>query len=301
MSVHPLSRYLQGLEVFLDEPGVVEISLNPTGDVFVERFGQGSKIEGTMSPALAERFLRYCAAANELSVDALNPILSTRVPGTQHRIEGILPPVVRATSFSIRLHAARTIPLEEFVGNAEVYQVLCSSIEARHNIVVAGSTGSGKTTFVNSCLQTLSEVDSSARLLVLEDTEELRPVNANTLLMLSSPAITLDRLLVSSLRLSPDRIVVGEVRTGAVLMTLLKSWNTGHPGGLTTVHANSAEDVLDRFRMLASEVSVSDQSRFIGGAVDTIVFLKRDIGAPEVRQILQVHSSQSMETLYEDL
>ena len=81
-------------------------------------------------------------------------------------------------------------------------------------------------------------------------------------------------------------------------MTLLKCWNTGHPGGFTTVHANSAEDVLGRFSQLSGEVTVSEQSAFIHSAIDTIVFLERDLGAPSIRQVLRVHSPDHLETLY---
>ena len=302
---------LPGYAKYLDEADVVEISLNPSGDVFVERFGSGTHAVGRMEPAAAERFIRYCASVVRESISAANPILSARVPGTGHRIEALLPPVVAAPTFSIRRHAEQLIVLSDFVDDAAACASINEAIKARQNIVIAGSTGSGKTTFVNSCLDRLATQTPDARLLVLEDTPELQVGIANVVHLQSAPVAALERLLVSSLRLSPTRIILGEVRTGAVLMTLLKSWNTGHPGGLTTIHANSAHETIDRMRLLASEVSVSDQSDFIHQAVDLIIFLSRDYGAPvgptghhmperpSVRQILSVSPSNEPELLYE--
>lgn len=280
----------------LNETGVVEISLNPSGAVFVERFGTGTVRVGSMSAAAAERFVRFCAAEVNESLSASNPILSSRVPGTTHRIEALLPPVVRAPSFSIRRHTERVIDLADFLGDTQACAVLKDAISARENILIAGSTGSGKTTLVNSCLASLAELTPDARLLVLEDTPELQVGIANVVHLQSAPVASLDRLLVSSLRLSPDRIILGEVRTGAVLMTLLKAWNTGHPGGLTTIHANSARETIGRMRMLASEVSVSDQTALIHQAIRLIVFISRDVGPPRLRQILRLHPEHQNET-----
>ncbi len=290
---------LPGCAAFLDAPDVVEISLNPSGDIFVERFGVGIEHAGRMEPAAAERFIRYCACAVRESISAANPILPCRVPGTPHRIEALLPPVVAAPTFSIRRHVEQVIDLATFFEDAATCEIIRAAIKTRQNIVIAGSTGSGKTTFVNSCLETLASQTPDARLLVLEDTPELQVGIANVVHLQSAPVAGLERLLVSSLRLSPTRIVLGEVRTGAVLMTLLKCWNTGHPGGLTTIHANSANQTIDRMRILASEVSISDQRDFIRQAVDLIIFLARDYGAPTVRQILRVSQSNKLEILYE--
>lgn len=294
-----LNGMLPGCAAFLNEPDVVEISLNPDGAIFVERFGVGIQSVGRMEPAAAERFIRYCASMARESISAANPILSARVPGTPHRIEALLPPVVAAPTFSIRRHVEQLIDLAAFVEDAAACEIIREAIHERQNIVIAGSTGSGKTTFVNSCLQALATQTPDARLLVLEDTPELQVGIANVVHLQSAPVAALERLLVSSLRLSPTRIILGEVRTGAVLMTLLKCWNTGHPGGLTTIHANSAAETIDRMRILASEVSLSDQSDFIRQAVDLIIFLARDYGAPTVRQILRVPQSDKPEILYE--
>jgi P-type conjugative transfer ATPase TrbB len=299
MSTDDLNHYFPEFSQYLDQGDVVEISLNPSGDVFVERFGVGSKWVGTMDRSAAELFIRFCAAQSEQSVMATAPILSCRVPGTAHRIEGLLPPVVAQPMFSIRRHSDRIVPLDEFTADRRVIDLIQESLMARHNIVVAGSTGSGKTTFVNSCLGVLAQQSPDERLLIIEDTPELQPSSANCACLLSSNEVNLERLLVSSLRLSPQRIIVGEVRTGGVLMTLLESWNTGHPGGLTTVHADSAIDTIGRFQMLASKVAISDQSHFIHRAVDLIIYLSRGHSAPVIREVMRVHNSQEKEIIYD--
>ncbi len=104
---------------------------------------------------------------------------------------------------------------------------------------------------------------SATRLVVIEDTPEIRAPFANSMAIRTADRVTMDRLLVSALRLAPQRIIVGEVREGAVLMTLLKAWNTGHPGGLVTLHANGADEVMARLAMLATEVTSTDQTPFI--------------------------------------
>lgn len=293
-----LARYFPEHFGLLSQEDVVEVSLNPCGTVFVERFGLGTRAEGKMEPSAAERFIRYCAAQTEQSVTKNAPILSARIPSTPHRLEALLPPVVAAPSFSIRRHRGQVVDLAEFAGSLELADQIAELIAARKNIVVAGATGSGKTTFLNSCLATLAKQSPHARLLVLEDTPEIVTQSENALSLLSNADVSLERLLVSSLRLSPERVIVGEVRTGAVLMTLLKSWNTGHPGGFTTVHADGARDVVARFEMLASEVSVSDQTSFIHRAVDAVIFLERGVSAPVISELLSIHTSGQQETLY---
>ena len=306
-----IADILGSLAHVLDEADVVEISVNADQTVWVERFGQDPAMWGVMDPEVTERFIRWCATWSEASILAERPILSGRIPGTAHRIEALIPPVVEAPAFSIRRHREQVISLEEFLGpdkasaghrdsakprevtaqklpediasclntatgpdagtaaDASVdlmaagdppegagceiahlipvgspRRILSEAIAGRRNILIAGATGSGKTTLLNTCLDQLAHIAPKTRLITIEDTPEIRVPLKNTLGLRSSPDVSMDRLLVSTLRLAPDRIVVGEVREGAVLMTLIKAWDTGHPGGLTTLHANSAGEVL---------------------------------------------------------
>ena len=134
-------------------------------------------------------------------------------------------------------------------------------LSGRKNLVIAGATGSGKTTFANACLRELARVAPTTRVVLIEDTPELQSELPNTVFLRTSATVDQRRLLVSTLRLAPDRIVVGECRDGPAAMTLLRAWNTGHAGGITTVHANSAREVVPRLDMLCSEVAADQPGK----------------------------------------
>ena len=280
-----LPRLLGEHYEYLINDQVVEISLNPDGSVFVEYFGQAPKPCGTIPAAFSERFIRNCASASDAMIERGRPIWSGRVPGTAHRIEALLPPLANGPVFSIRRHRSEVVPLAEFAPDEALRQEIEEAVAARKNIVVAGSTGSGKTTLTNSCLAHLGICAPDTRLLILEDTPEIQTDIANCVGLRTAEDVSLDRLLTSSLRLAPDRIILGEVRTGPVLMTLLKAWNTGHPGGITTIHANSASDVLSRMRVLCGEVTATDQTEFILSALDLVLFVERGAGRPRITRI----------------
>ncbi|WP_037469880.1 ATPase, T2SS/T4P/T4SS family, partial [Sinorhizobium fredii] len=163
--------------------------------------------------------------------------------------EGLLPPVVAKPAFTIRRRASRLIPLEDYVrtGVMTEYQAstIRSAISARLNIVISGGTGSGKTTLANAVIDEIVKSAPEDRLVILEDTAEIQCAAENAVLLHTSDSIDMARLLKSTMRLRPDRIVVGEVRDGAAL-TLLKAWNTGHPGGVATIHSNTAMSALRR-------------------------------------------------------
>lgn len=280
-----LAELLGPLAAVLDEPDVVEISCNPDGEVFVERFGAGARPWGPLHPAKAERFVRWCASwlATELTFD--RPILSGRVPRTAHRIEALMPPVTGGPCFSIRRHRQTVPSLEECVPEEAPRRILVDAIKARKNILIAGATGAGKTTLLNACLGELARVAPGTRLLTIEDTPEIRAPFANAVSLVTADGVTMDRLLVSSLRLAPDRIVVGEVREGSVLLTLVKAWNTGHPGGLVTLHANSADEVMARLSLLATEVMTADPVPVLMQATDLIAFIHRETARPVLASI----------------
>src|SRR5690606_12816300 len=145
----------------------------------------------------------------------------------------------------------------------------------KSNIVVAGGTGSGKTTLLNALLA--EPAFTQARVVILEDTAELQCASSNVVQLLtkaSAPIIGMRDLVQMTLRLRPDRIVVGEVRDGAAL-EVLKAWNTGHPGGLLTLHANSAADAIARLEDLCMEARAQSATRLIEAAIDAVVFIAR--------------------------
>lgn len=277
--------------VALADPTVIEIMLNPDGRLFIERLGQGMTQTGTMLAGTAEIVIGSVAHALGSEVSEDTPIVSGELPIDGHRFEGLLPPVVTAPVFTIRRRASRLIPLDEYVRQGIMHPsqaaAIRNAVSSRLNIVVSGGTGSGKTTLANAILQEIAIASPEHRLVILEDTTELQCAAENAVALHTSDSIDMARLLKSTMRLRPDRIVVGEVRDGAAL-TLLKAWNTGHPGGLTTVHSNSAESALRRLEQLTAEVSQQPMREVIGEAVDLIVSIERTARGRVVRDIIHV-------------
>ncbi|MDE2912715.1 MAG: ATPase, T2SS/T4P/T4SS family [Paracoccaceae bacterium] len=295
-AVHP--AMLGPVAVYLEDPDVIEISLNPDGNLFVERFGFKPVKARKWDANSAESLIRWCASTGNRIIDKTSPIVSVMIPGQAHRIEALLPPVVGAPVFSIRRHTEAPVGLNDFDweiggprgsnGSGSGIAVVERALGRRRNVVIAGSTGSGKTAFANACLGVLARACPAERLVVIEDTPELRPALSNTVPLRTTETVDLHRLLVSALRLAPDRIVVGECRDGAAALTLLRAWNTGHRGGITTLHANGAGEVVARLDMLCSEVAVTSQERLIRATVDIVIYLERGAGRPSVREILEI-------------
>jgi len=296
---HPrLVRKLQDalgdeLCVALDDASVVEIMLNPDGRLFIERLGHGIAAAGEMTAAAAEIVIGSVAHALQSEADDEQPIISGELPIGGHRFEGLLPPVVSRPTFSIRRRASRLIPLDDYVKSRVMTRqqadVIRNAIASRLNIVISGGTGSGKTTLANAVISEIVDAAPDDRIVILEDTAEIRCVAENAVALHTSDTVDMARLLKSTMRLRPDRIIVGEVRDGAAL-TLLKSWNTGHPGGVTTIHSNSAMSALRRLEQLTAEVSQQPMREVIGEAVDLIVSIERCGRGRRVRDVIHVES-----------
>lgn len=275
----------------LNDPAVVEVMCNPDGRLFVERLVQGIGRAGQMSNAAAEIIIGSVAHALNSEVDDDRPIVSGELPIGAHRFEGLLPPVVSGPAFAIRRRASQVIPLADYVRDRIMTdhqaKVIRNAVAARMNIVVSGGTGSGKTTLTNAVIAEMVAEAPEHRIVILEDTAELQCVAENAIALHTTDTVDMARLLKSTMRLRPDRIIVGEVRDGAAL-TLLKAWNTGHPGGITTVHANSALSALTRLEQLTAEASQQPMQAVIGEAVDLIVSIEKTAHGRIVRDILHV-------------
>lgn len=278
--------------VALDDASVVEIMLNPDGRLFIERLGHGMAATGEMTAAAAEIVIGSVAHALSSEADDEQPIISGELPIGGHRFEGLLPPVVKAPTFTIRRRASRLIPLDDYVKARVMTErqadIIRNAVASRLNIVISGGTGSGKTTLANAIIAEISEAAPDDRILILEDTAEIQCPAENIVALHTSDTVDMARLLKSTMRLRPDRIVVGEVRDGAAL-TLLKAWNTGHPGGVATVHANTAESALRRLEQLTAEASQQPMREVIGEAVNLIVSIERTARGRVLRDILHVN------------
>ncbi len=276
----------------LDDTSVVEVMANPDGRLFVERLGQGMEMLAALQPGAAEIIIGTVAHALQSEVDAERPIISGELPIGGHRFEGLLPPVVAAPSFTIRRRASRLIPLDDYVHEGIMTSLQAAAIREaisdRMNIVICGGTGSGKTTLANAVINEIVSSAPQDRMVILEDTAEIRCTAENAVALHTSDTVDMARLLKSTMRLRPDRIIVGEVRDGAAL-TLLKAWNTGHPGGVTTIHSNSTLSALRRLEQLTAEVSQQPMHAVIGEAVDVVISIERAGKSRRVRDVMRVN------------
>ena len=290
MTVHPIrseaksrgARMLRtalgpSIASWLDDPAVIEVMLNPDGRLWVDRLGEGISDTGmTLGAADGERIIRLVAHHVGVEVHARSPRVSAELPEGGERFEGLLPPVVAAPAFAIRKPAVAVFTLDDYAAAGIMLPAeaaaLRTGVTARANILVAGGTGSGKTTLVNALLAEVAK--TSDRIVLIEDTRELQCAAPNLVAMRTKDGVvTLSDLVRSSLR--PDRIPIGEVR-GAEALDLLKAWGTGHPGGIGTIHAGTALGALRRMEQLIQEAVVTVPRALLAETIDLIAVLVRD-------------------------
>jgi type IV secretion system protein VirB11 len=261
---------------YLEDPAIVEVMLNPDGRLWVDRLREGLvATDDVLIPAHGERIVRLVAHHVGAEVHPGSPRVSAELPETGERFEGLLPPVVTAPTFAIRKPAVAVFTLADYVAagimTAAQADVLRLAVERRKNILVAGGTSTGKTTLVNALLAEMAK--TSDRVVLIEDTRELQCAAPNLVALRTKDGIaSLSDLVKSSLRLRPDRIPVGEVR-GSEALDLLKAWGTGHPGGVGTIHANTALGALRRLEQLVQEAVVTVPRALIAETIDIVAVL----------------------------
>ena len=275
----------------LNAPDTIEIMANPDGSVWIEKAGIGLTVsDHTLSTSDRERVILLVASGVGEAANRASPIVSAELPGSGERFEGLLPPVSTSPCFSIRKPAMTPFELGDYIDQGALSTALCAALRDavidKKNILIAGGTSSGKTTFTNALLA--EPVFHQDRIVILEDTRELKCAAPNTVQLRTHRGSTsLQDLVRSTLRLRPDRIIVGEVR-GPEALDLLKAWNTGHPGGITTLHANSAYGALQRLEQLTLEATPRVSFDLIAEAIDVVVFMSRAGGQRRVEEALRV-------------
>jgi pilus assembly protein CpaF len=285
------------LEPLLADEDVTEIMVNGAGDVFIERAGRIERVDTrfTSEDQLYQTIDRIVSAVNR-RVDESSPMVDARLPGGE-RVNVIIPPLSLSGPVVTIRRFPRPYRLEELVAKGSLDPVMASflaaCIRARLNVLISGGTGSGKTTMLNSLS---AFVPPGERIITIEDSAELSLQQQHVIRLESRPAnveghgeITIRDLVRNSLRMRPDRIIVGEVRGGET-MDMLQAMNTGHEGSLCTVHANSSDDAILRLETLASmsELNIPSESLRdqINGAIDVIIHLARM--ADGVRRMVEI-------------
>jgi P-type conjugative transfer ATPase TrbB len=283
-----LASALAPLAPFLDDNRVVEIMLNPDGVVWVDRLGEGLlRTDVRMDRVPAEALLRLVAADAGVELTTSKPTLTAKLPRPwSARLQGYLPPVVDAPSFSMRKPPRIVFGLPDYLRagilSPTESRALVSAIHEHKNILIAGGTGSGKTTFANALLRVVAPTE---RLYIVEDTPELQCEAPNKVPVLVQHGVLSWRdAVMAAMRFRPDRIIVGEIRDGAAL-ELLKAWNTGHPGGLATIHANDTRGALDRFCQLLEEVVYPANRALVAQTIHVCVHITRDPEHPAGRRL----------------
>ena len=242
-----------------------------------------------MDSVAAENIVKLVANHVNQEVTPENPLVSAELPGSGFRFEGNIPPVSKTSAFNIRKHSSLIFTLDDYVNSKIMTQeqanVIKRGIKDRKNILVVGGTKSGKTTLCNALLEEIAQYNQ--RVIIIQDTNELQCNCENVLYLRATETVPIRRLLTSTLRRTPTRIVIGEVRDGAAL-NILKAWNTGHPGGVCTLHADSAERGLLQLESYIMEVSRDPQRDTIARTVNMVINLQLDGLSRKVKEIIEL-------------
>lgn len=275
---------------FLDDRDVIEIALNADGSIWVERIGSAmARSTARMSTADAYRMLQLVANTMNTEISAAKPSLAALIPGWETRLQAMIPPIVAAPVFTIRKPPTRIFTLDDYVTREIISPgqaaLIRQAVRSRANILVGGSTGSGKTTLSNAILHEIAAATHD-RLYIVEDMRELQCSAPNKLqLFVQEPVYGWHRAIMDALRSRPDRIIVGEVRGGVAALELIKAWNTGHPGGIATIHANDTRAMLERVCQLVEEAIPAAPRRFIAETINVCIHIALDRRHPAGRRL----------------
>lgn len=310
-SGHYLTRYLRPLQPWLDEDGVSEISVNEPGSVWVEAAGKPREAFDVpeLTTDLLGQLSRQIAAATDQIVNDERPLLSAALP-TGERVQVVAPPAApNGFALSIRKQVLKSMSLDDYAKQgafdttrltrdaelsdevielkalleaSQVQDFLSLAVKTHQNIVISGGTSTGKTTFLNALLQ---EIPLDERIITIEDTREVNAPHGNLLNLIAAKGdqgkalITIQDLLEATLRLRPDRIILGELR-GKEAYTFLRAINTGHPGSICTLHADSPKGAIDQLSLMVLQANLGlsrDEIKdYVESMIDIVIQLKRE-------------------------
>ena len=306
-----LDSYLAPLAPYLARSDITDLYINRPGELWTESLG--GAIERVEVPALSRtvlaRLARQIAAASAQGINREHPLLAASLPDGA-RVQIVLPPATRGEiAIAIRKHVVAGLSLDDYeasgafdnvgststtavpsnpagtsIAGAELKVMLREAVRQRKNILISGGTSSGKTTFLNALL---AEVPREERLILIEDTAELQLAHENAVGLIAARGalgeaeISAEDLLIAALRMRPDRIILGEMR-GREALTFLRAVNTGHPGSLSTIHADSPSRAIDQIALLVMQAGTrmawDDIARYVRRSLDVVVQLGRGGG-----------------------
>ncbi|SOD18113.1 type IV secretion system protein VirB11 [Nitrosomonas ureae] len=277
----------------LQDPETVEIMVNADGRIWQEKLGQKIQHIGNIQAAQVEAVIKTVAGFHGKEVNRFNPMIEGEFPLDNSRFAGQLPPIVSSPTFAIRKKAIKIFILEQYVETGVLSprhsDVIKEAVRKHRNILVIGGTGSGKTTLINAIINEMVVNDPDERIFILEDTGEIQCAARNFVQYHTTLDVDMTQLLKTTLRMRPDRILVGEVR-GPEALDLLDAWNTGHEGGAATLHANDALSGLTRLESLISRNPSAPKEimPLIAEAVDMVVHITRTPHGRKIQQIIEV-------------
>ena len=318
-----LESYLAPLAQWLGQADVTDIYVNQPGEIWLETLGEGPRRIAVpeLTREVLARLVRQIASVTSQGINREHPLLAASLPGGE-RVQAVIAPATRGeTALAIRKHVAVGLSLDDYrtsgataktriiaasdlpkrrvklADGADPVELLRQAVLDRRNILVSGGTSSGKTTFINSLLR---EIPAEERLIVIEDTPELQLVHANSIGLIAARGalgeaeVSAEDLLTASLRMRPDRIILGEIR-GPEAVTFLRTVNTGHPGSMSTIHADSPQRAIDQLALLVlqagTQMGWDDVVQYVRNSLDFIVQLDRTAGRRGIASVLVMDCS----------
>lgn len=314
-------RYLELFQPHLQDQNVSEICVNRPGELWVERGGKAG-MEKFITPDITDNNLMnlayQIARTTRQAINSENPMLSANLP-TGERIQIVIPPVSqKGVALSIRKQCVRSMSLDDYqkagafvnvsfistnlkkedstplkaaASAGDFKNFIREAARTKKNIIISGGTSTGKTTLLNAIL---GDIDQNERIITIEDTPEISLPHENSLSLLASKGeqsaakITIQNLLEASLRLRPDRILLGELR-GKEAYSFLRAINTGHPGSLTTVHADTSYGAMEQIALMVMQANLGlkheEIMRYICSIIDVVIQLRRIDGRRVVSEI----------------
>lgn len=279
---------------YLEDDSVTDIAVVDSGEIIITQFGKGRTFTGIFVPDfIVERIIKATASLLGRPLESYTgfPILEGRIPKYNARITGLMQPNCIRHELHLRKPPKEIYSLENYVESGrmtqEQYDIIVQTIKDRKNIIVSGSTGSGKTTCTNAIIKKMVECTPDDNFYIVEDTPELQ-CEARMKTMLQITQDDAEKAVKESLRFSPDRIIFGEVRTGIVMRELLDAWKTGHSGNVTTLHANDGASTLLRIKGMVNKYD-PELTDHLSEVISLVVHLKKTPQGIRVNEIFNVN------------